>query len=181
VLKRENKFGRAKEHFWIVGLDNSNKILFIELLALGRHNMAIINAPDTFRMAIYKLAITAILVHNHPSGDLQYSQEDYEITDRLTKAGEMLNIDIVDHLIISETSHFSFMQEGIMQAIKKSNTWRIMKTPTKEEEQMEKEMNMEMGKRERDVAIATKMKAKGMSEDIIKEVTGLKLSAIRKL
>src|SRR5689334_23076879 len=93
ILKRENKLGRNQEHFWVVGLNNANKILFIELIGLGRQNRVNANPPDVFRMAIYKLAIKLILVHNHPSGELKPSQADRLFTDRILKVGEIINID----------------------------------------------------------------------------------------
>src|SRR5690606_40012143 len=68
VLLRENKIRRNQEHFWVVGLNNKNKILFIELISLGAVNSVQVNPPEVFRMAIYKMAVKMILVHNHPSG-----------------------------------------------------------------------------------------------------------------
>ena len=72
-MLRENKIGRNQEHFWVIGLDNQNKILFIELVGLGAVNRVGANPPDVFRMGIYKLAVGMILVHNHPSGNLKPS------------------------------------------------------------------------------------------------------------
>ncbi|MEP2510515.1 MAG: JAB domain-containing protein [Reichenbachiella sp.] len=79
VLLRENKIRRNQEHFWIVGLDNSQKILFIELIGLGAVNRVNANPPDVFRMGIYKLAVRMILVHNHPSGTLELSNDDPQL------------------------------------------------------------------------------------------------------
>lgn len=181
VLKRENKMGRAQEHFWIVGLNNANKILFAELLALGRHNRIIINPPETFRMAIYKLAVKAVLVHNHPGGELEPSQEDIDLTDHLAKAGEFLKIDVLDHIIITEDRYFSFRAAGIMDTIMKSPTWRLVKQETREMEEMQREIEKERTIKMRDQEIAKKMKAEGMPDEMIKKLTGLKLSVIRKL
>jgi len=181
VLKRENKMGRAQEHFWIVGLNNANKILFAELLALGRHNRIIINPPETFRMAIYKLAVKAVLVHNHPGAELQPSQEDIDLTDHLAKAGEFLKIDVLDHIIITEDSYFSFRAAGIMDSIMNSPAWRLVKKETKEMEELKKQIELDMQKRNWANDMAKKLKDKGMPEDTIKELTGLKLSVIRKL
>src|SRR5215212_2264489 len=68
ILLRENKVRRNQEHFWIIGLNNVNKILFIELVALGASNRLMVAPPEVFRIAIDKLAIKIVLVHNHPSG-----------------------------------------------------------------------------------------------------------------
>ncbi|HET6996266.1 MAG TPA: JAB domain-containing protein [Chitinophagaceae bacterium] len=115
VLLRENKIRRAQEHFWIVGLDNKNKILFIELIALGAQNRLDAAPPDIFRMAIYKLATKVIFVHNHPSGDVNPGRSDKKTTERLIEAGELLNISVVDHLIISETKYVSFLDKKVIK------------------------------------------------------------------
>lgn len=85
ILLRENKIRRNQEHFWVVGLDNKNKVLFIELIGLGAVNRVNANPPDVFRMAIYKLAVKVILVHNHPSGSVDTSKGDHEFTDRMQR------------------------------------------------------------------------------------------------
>lgn len=181
ILKRENKMGRAQEHFWIVGMDNANKILFVELLALGTRNRLTINPPETYRMAIYKLAARAVLVHNHPSGVLTPSKEDIAATDYLAKAGEFLKIEVLDHIIISEQKYFSFAAKGLMAEIYASPNWRIERVETKELEDMRKKGEAERNKKETQKEIGKKMKDKGISAQEIKELTGLKLTEIKKL
>ncbi|MEX0363400.1 MAG: JAB domain-containing protein, partial [Allomuricauda sp.] len=102
ILLRENKIRRNQEHFWVVGLNGKNKIQFIELIALGAVNRVNVDPPDVFRMAIYKLATKVIFVHNHPSGSVEISKGDQEVTDRLFKVGKLINIEVADHLIITE-------------------------------------------------------------------------------
>lgn len=181
VLKRENKLGRAQEHFWVVGLNNVNKILFIELIGLGRQNRVAANPPDVFRMAIYKLAVQVILVHNHPSGEMKPSPADRGMTDRMLKVGEIINIDVIDHLVISETKHFSFMDAGIIAELKKSDTWRVIEKEDAEMKQIRMDMEKAEAERKGKLDVAKKLKAKGMTEAMIKEVTGLNLTEIRKL
>ncbi len=69
ILLRENKIGRNKEHFWVVGLATSHKILFIELVSLGSISKAIVDPGEVFQLSIHKDAVAVILVHNHPSGE----------------------------------------------------------------------------------------------------------------
>jgi len=109
ILMRENKIGRVKEHFWVVGLNNDDRIMFIELAALGSTKATVIKPPEIFRMAIYKLATHIILVHNHPSGKLEASTADLVLTEKLKKSGEFLEIPVIDHLIISEKGFKSIM------------------------------------------------------------------------
>lgn len=182
VLMRENKFSRAQEHFWIIGLNNHHKILFIELLALGAHNRANITPPDVFRMAIYKLASRAVLVHNHPSGSMVVSPKDKEVTDYLYKAGKFLRIDVLDHLLISEKKYVSFAQAGIMNEIRTSGAWELVdKDAVEDLREMRIEVEKERAATNTKLAIAKKLKAKGIPDVEIKQFTGLKLSEIQKL
>lgn len=181
ILKRENKIGRAQEHFWVVGLNNVNKILFIELIGLGQQNRVAANPPDVFRMAIYKLAVQLILVHNHPSEDLTPSAADKTMTDRMLKVGEIINVDVIDHLIISEKKHVSFAEKGIMDALKKSDTWRIVDKDDAHLKEMQLDIEKSKAERKKALDIAKKLKATGMPEAQIKAVTGLRLAEIKKL
>jgi len=181
VLKRENKLGRSQEHFWVVGLNNANKILFIELIGLGRQNRVTANPPDVFRMAIYKLAVRLILVHNHPSGQLLPSTADKAFTDRILKVGEIINIDVLDHLVISETEYLSFADLGIMDKLRASDTWRVIENDQLHVKEWKQKMEAERIKHENSMSIAKKLKNKGMDEAEIKQVTGLKLGDIRKV
>lgn len=114
ILLRENKISRSKEHFWVVGLNTQNTILFIELVALGSIDAAIVKPAEIFRMAIYKLATQIIIVHNHPSGELKPSQADRTLTENLLQAAEIVKIEVSDHLIISEKNYFSFKDKKIV-------------------------------------------------------------------
>jgi len=185
ILKRENKLGRSQEHFWVVGLNNANKILFIELIGLGRQNRVTANPPDVFRMAIYKLALKVILVHNHPSGELHPSTADRALTDRIIKVGEIINIDVIDHLIITEKSHLSFADLGIIAELKASDTWRLIEKEELEMRRMKEEGAIKNAKKdarkEEKLEVAKKLKEGGMEELMIKKYTGLSVFAIKKL
>ena len=178
VLLRENKIRRNQEHFWVVGLDNQQKILFIELVALGAVNRVNANPPDVFRMGIYKLAVSIILVHNHPSGNLTPSTSDKQFTDKMLKVGELVNIKIVDHLIISETGFISLKEQGIIEDLKQSGIYEIMDP---ERKAIEEWRIREQQKRDSAIEIAKKMIQKGYKNSEIKEITGLKKSEIEKL
>lgn len=125
ILKRENHIDRAKEHFWIIGLNNICQILFIELAALGSANMLNIKPREGFRLAIHKLAIQVILVHSHPSGSVRPSQADKDFTAYFYEAGRFLKVEVLDHLIISEDKFFSFSDEGLMKEIREDKRFFI--------------------------------------------------------
>lgn len=181
VLLRENKLRRAQEHFWIIGLDNKNMILFVELLALGQQNRVNINPPEAFRMAIYKLATQAVLVHNHPSGNLEVSKADLDLTDYLYKAGHFLNINILDHLIISETGYKSLETEGILYKLRNSGAWQLIDKTKAELNEMKAEIEREEIDKKARLDIAKKMRADGYTVEVIKKLTKLTLGKIRKL
>lgn len=181
ILLRENKIRRNQEHFWVVGLDNEHKVLFIELIGLGTVNRVNADPPDVFRMAIYKLAVKMILVHNHPSGSLEISQGDNEFTDRMLKVGQLINIEIIDHLIITEENYASLADMGIIDKLKKSGMFEIMGPEKKELEQWKIDTEKKRAVKQNKLEIAKSLKAGGMSDDDIKKHTGLTSSAIKKL
>jgi DNA repair protein RadC len=181
VLLRENRISRKQEHFWIIGLDNKSRILFIELLALGQQNRVNMNPSDTFRMAIYKLATQAILVHNHPSGSTDLSKEDQELTDYLYKAGKFLKIEVIDHLVITETNYFSFEDNGLMDGIKSSGAWELIDRTKADLSEMKIMTAKDEGKKELAKDIAKKMLTKGTSVELIREYTGLTIREMNKI
>lgn len=178
ILLRENKISRNQEHFWVVGLDNSNKILFIELVSLGVVNRVQVNPPEVFRMAIYKLAVKMILVHNHPSGKASPpSDGDLNMTDHMIKSGQMLKIQVIDHLIISEKEFLSMADEGIIEKLEKNGRYELVDTEKAELKKFHDETVREKALQK----VARKMKDKGYDIDIIQELTGLKKWDIKKL
>lgn len=174
ILLRENKIRRNQEHFWVVGLDNSNKILFIELIALGAVNRVNANPPDVFRMGVYKLAVKMILVHNRPSGTLDLSDKDLNLTDRMIKVGQILNIEVIDHLVITDDVYKSFEEEGLMEQLRNSGLYEIVEREKAEVQQWKLALEREKAEKEKALEIARKMKEEGLDIDLIKKVTGLK-------
>lgn len=181
ILLRENKIRRNQEHFWVIGLDNANKILFIELIGLGQVNRVNANPPDVFRMGIYKLAVRMILVHNHPSGNLKPSKADLDFTDRLLKVGKLISIEVLDHLVITEESYTSFSEEGILDELKKSGLFEVVERDKIEIKEWQLKMEKDRGEHEGKLFIARKMKNEGYDEKTIKKLTGLRLGEIREL
>jgi DNA repair protein RadC len=102
------------EEFWIVYLNNSNKVISKTQLSKGGITGTVVDVRLVFKMALEQGATSLILCHNHPSGSLQPSEADKQITQKLKRAGESLEIYILDHLIVTETSYFSFVDQGIL-------------------------------------------------------------------
>lgn len=101
------------EEFWVLFLNNSNKILFKTQLSKGGMSGTIVDVRIIFKIAFEQNATSIILTHNHPSGKLKASDADIQITKKIKTAGQQLDIPVLDHIIITETSYYSFVDEGI--------------------------------------------------------------------
>jgi DNA repair protein RadC len=101
------------EEFWVLYLNNSNKVIYKSQLSKGGITGTVVDVRLIFKTALEHNATSVILSHNHPSGKLQASDADKEITKKLKLAGEHLDIKVLDHIIITENGYFSFQDEGI--------------------------------------------------------------------
>ena len=116
VLKREERNDQLKEHFWVFGLDSRNRIKYLELVSLGSLNSNLVHPREVFRLAIQKSICQIILAHNHPSGEVDPSEDDLKINKRLVEAGKIIGIEILDHIIIAENYRYmSFKEKGLMK------------------------------------------------------------------
>ncbi|PKA83453.1 DNA repair protein RadC [Ulvibacter sp. MAR_2010_11] len=102
------------EEFWIVYLNNSNKILQTTQLSKGGITGTLVDVRLAFKSALQIGAVAIVLAHNHPSGTLVPSQADKDLTYKLKIAGESLDIKVLDHLIITEKAYFSFADENLL-------------------------------------------------------------------
>ncbi len=103
-----------QEHFITLMLDTKNQVISKETISIGTLNSSIVHPREVFKPAIKKSVSAIILAHNHPSGDPTPSREDIEVTKRLVKAGELLGIDVLDHIIIGDSKYISFKEEGFI-------------------------------------------------------------------
>ncbi len=102
------------EEFWAVFLNQSNKIIYKRRLFSGGINQSVVDIRILFKTALEHLATGLIISHNHPSGNLKPSAEDLKITKQIQEAGKLLNIQLLDHLIITQTAYLSFADEGLL-------------------------------------------------------------------
>ena len=103
-----------KEHFLVLCLNARRQLLRVETVSVGTLSASLVHPREVFAPAISHGAAAVVAVHNHPSGDPSPSAEDREATRRLSRAGELLGIPLADHVIVSETSFFSFRESGIL-------------------------------------------------------------------
>jgi DNA repair protein RadC len=101
------------EEFWVLYLNNSNKVIHKSQLSKGGITGTVVDVRLIFKLALECNATSVILTHNHPSGKLWASDADIEITKKLKLAGAQLDVKVLDHIIITETAYLSFQDEGI--------------------------------------------------------------------
>lgn len=180
ILMRESRIDRNREHFWVISLSNACKILNIELVSMGSATQTIAEPMEIFSIPLQKKAISIILVHNHPSGNIMPSAADKDLTNQLIQCGELINIKILDHFIISPTGYYSFTETGLLEEL--ANSLKYV-PPYKIEERIKKiEIEREnKGKDEKARAMAKAMKRKGEPISKIVEYTGLTKHVINRL
>ena len=105
---------KKKEHFCVFFLDTQNQITGREIISVGTLNASLIHPRETFRTAILRNCASVIVAHNHPSGGLEPSAEDLNVTSRLADAGRLIGIAVLDHVIVTAESYTSFKERGLL-------------------------------------------------------------------
>jgi DNA repair protein RadC len=105
------------EHFIVLLLNSKNVVIAKELISVGCLNACIVHPREVFRPAIKRSSASILCLHNHPSGDPEPSPEDVEITKRLTQAGTIIGIDVLDHIAIGHLKYVSLKERGLMSIV----------------------------------------------------------------
>jgi len=113
VVVRGRLKGRKREHFLALMLDSRNQLIKVAEVSIGSLDTSIVHPREVFREAVSASAASVIFAHNHPSGDPQASEDDIILTKRLAEAGEIMGIDVLDHIIVGERSFLSLKREGL--------------------------------------------------------------------
>ena len=103
------------EQFGLVMLDTKQRLIRIRIISIGSLDSTIVHPREVFREAAAASAAAIVLFHNHPSGDPTPSPEDLALTTRMVNAGDIMGIDVVDHLILADQRYFSLMEAGRLQ------------------------------------------------------------------
>ncbi len=106
----------TKEHFAVLLLNTKNHILAMPVISQGSLTASVVHPREVFEAAVRHSAASMILLHNHPSGDPSPSREDIAVTERLVKAGQIMDIPVLDHVIIGNDSFASLKEKGLMGA-----------------------------------------------------------------
>lgn len=102
------------EEFWVTLLNQSNKVISVQLIGRGGINQTVADVKIILKMAIENLATSIILNHNHPSGNLSPSKADIELTSKVIQACQLIDVRVLDHLIIGDNNYLSFGDEGLI-------------------------------------------------------------------
>jgi DNA repair protein RadC len=181
ILLLEDPNDRSKEHFWTISLDHGHTVLNIELVALGSVNQVPIEPMEVYSIPLQKKAVKLILVHNHPSGLLTPSAGDKDMTDRLIQVGLIMHVPVIDHLVISEESYYSFADNGLLAELAKSTKYVPAFILKERYEKAGKEMGKELGVKETKKEIIRRMREKGLTTDEIVELTGIPKATVSRI
>jgi DNA repair protein RadC len=108
MLATEDAIDRDKEHFYVLHLNVRSRVTMIEIVSVGTLTSSVVHPRETFRRAIAQGSASIILAHNHPSGDADPSDEDKAVTKLMFEAGRVIGIDVLDHVVFSDSKAFSF-------------------------------------------------------------------------
>ena len=194
-FNRHKKVDLLKEHFWTIALNRASKVLLIELVSIGSNGRTIAAPQEIFRLPLYKAASHLILIHNHPSDTLKPSEEDLDLTNRLIQTGDMMDVEVIDHVIVTRHSYYSFKDNGLIEKLRWDSKYaltfirekqvareiqRIKKDAEKHQKEREKvgqERGIKLGKQEgakqEKKQIAKQMLKDGEELEKIKKYTGL--------
>jgi DNA repair protein RadC len=107
--------GLDREHFWALALNTKNQLLRTIEVSIGSLNASIVHPRELFKEAVRVSAASVVVVHNHPSGDPTPSGADIQLTRRLVKAGDVLGIEVLDHVVIGDGGEYASLRDlGLM-------------------------------------------------------------------
>jgi len=110
LLAVEDAIDQDKEHYYVMHIDARNKVKMVELVGLGTVNSASVHPRETFTRAVAERSVSIIVAHSHPSGEVEPSEADLKTTSQLQKAGEILGITLLDHIIFTKEKYFSMKE-----------------------------------------------------------------------
>ncbi|PIQ08577.1 MAG: hypothetical protein COW71_10890 [Ignavibacteriales bacterium CG18_big_fil_WC_8_21_14_2_50_31_20] len=104
----------VKEKFIVVSMNAANRIIRYNIISTGNLTSSIVHPREVFKVAIENNSANIILIHNHPSGNCEPSNEDIKTTKKLVEAGKLLDIEVFDHIIIADNSYLSFVEQQMI-------------------------------------------------------------------
>ena len=163
--------------YWVLGLRYRQQTFIHRNDRPGYCKQSTGRANGGVQFALQKRSVAIITVHNHPSGNLTPSEADKRITDQLIQVGDFLRVPVLDSLIISEKSYYSFADSKLLDQLKEHSMYKL---PYKEQQRLLTKAE-EIGRREGHKDVARELKARGIDLETIATVTGLSIEEIKKL
>ena len=112
ILALEDKIEHEKEHYYVMHLNIRSQVMMVELVTVGTLTSSLVHPRETFRRAVMAGAASIIIAHNHPSGEVDPSDEDMKVTRVMLDAGNILGITMLDHIIFTNDNYYSFKNNG---------------------------------------------------------------------
>ncbi len=110
-VKNDMRFGN-REYFLVIALNSKLEVIDTEVISVGTLTQALVNPREVFSFALKKKAHRLVVCHNHPSGHVTPSKNDFALTDRLISAGRIIGVEVIDHIIISNNDYYSMKQNA---------------------------------------------------------------------
>jgi DNA repair protein RadC len=112
LLALEDSIDQEKEHYYVMHLNIRSQVMMVELVTIGLLNSSLVHPRETFRRAVIAGSAAIIIAHNHPSGEVDPSDEDMKITRMMHEAGNILGIAMLDDVIFTKDNYYSFKNNG---------------------------------------------------------------------
>jgi len=112
ILALEDHLEQEKEHYYVMHVNVRSQVMMVELVTVGTVSSSLVHPRETFRRAVMAGSTSIIIAHNHPSGEVDPSDEDTKVTKLMFDAGNLLGITMLDHIIFTKDSYFSFRNNG---------------------------------------------------------------------
>ena len=103
---------KDQEHFFVLTLNGAHEVVKTNIISIGLANRTLVHPREVFRTAIKDNAVAVILAHNHPSGNTEPSPDDREVTVVMKKAGKVIGIEVIDHMVFGKKGFYSFLEKG---------------------------------------------------------------------
>ena len=187
VLQREDKIEASRKHVWVISLAKNNRILNLELISIGNEDLSTLKPMHVFSLALEKKSAKLILIQNSPIDELEPTEEDKDITDRLIQVGRIVNLEFYDHLIITDKSYLSFKSQGLVKQLSRSLKYV---PPYMQEERMKEIAKMDVielenklldREQEKTRELAKQMLEEGDNIEKIMRYTKMSIEAIERL